>query len=90
MLPGSVVALSSDDFQTVRIATVAARPLAGLKMSIPEVDLLFDENDFELDVNKVYVMVETRSAYFEAYKHTLRGLQRIQEDGYVCNKILNI
>jgi helicase required for RNAi-mediated heterochromatin assembly 1 len=75
--------LSSDNFDTIKVATVAARPLAGLRMPVPEVDLLFGENDMDIDIKKTYVMLETRSSYFEAYRHTLRSLQRIQEAEYV-------
>lgn len=72
--------LSSDNFETVKIATVAARPNAGLTHAgDPEVDLLFSVRDIELDTSKTYVMFESRSSYFEAYKHTLVGLQRMNE-----------
>lgn len=80
LLPGSVVVLSCDNFETIKVATVAARPLAGLRMPVPEVDLLFSDNNIDIDISKIYIMLETRSSYFEAYRHTLKSLQRIQEE----------
>jgi helicase required for RNAi-mediated heterochromatin assembly 1 len=74
------VVLSSDNFETVKIATVAARPLAGLvQAGDPQVDLLFSARDVDLDTSKTFVMFESRSSYYEAYKHTLIGLQRMNE-----------
>jgi helicase required for RNAi-mediated heterochromatin assembly 1 len=77
LIPGSLVCLSDDDFQTLRVATVAARPMAGLSLEPPEVDLLFNDCDTEIDSSKTFVMVESRQGYFEAYKWTLKALQRI-------------
>lgn len=61
------------------MATVAARPLSGVEMNPPEVDLLFNETELEIDTEKVFLMVESRNGYYEAYKWTLRALQRMTE-----------
>ncbi|RPA81978.1 hypothetical protein BJ508DRAFT_414451 [Ascobolus immersus RN42] len=83
LLPGTIVVLSSDEFETVKIATVAARPIAGLvQAGDPEVDLLFPARDNDLDTSRTYTMFESRSAYYEAYKHVLIGLQRMNEKNF--------
>lgn len=80
LIPGTLVCISSDKFQTVKVATVAARPKEGLEMNPPEIDLLFNEKEMELDTQKELLMVESKNGYFEAYKWTLRALQRMTID----------
>lgn len=83
LIPGTLVCVSGDNFNTVKVATVAARPMEGLELNPPEVDLLFNENEIELDTDRELVMVESRNGYFEAYKWTLRALQRMTIDKWV-------
>lgn len=80
LIPGTLVCLSSNNFQTVKVATVVARPTEGLEQNPPEVDLLFNETEVEIDTEKIHIMVESRNGYFEAYKWTLRALQRMTAD----------
>lgn len=80
LIPGTLVCVSDDNFQTIKVATVAARPMVGLESNPPEVDLLFHETELEIDTEKEMVMVESRNGYFEAYKWTLKALQRMTED----------
>jgi hypothetical protein len=88
---GSLVGLSRDDFQNIAFGTVAARQPEDLQKGL--VDICFeDENAYLLDLNPYteYQMVEC-SAYFEAFRHTLEGLQEIQPgnlpfEQYVLNK----
>ncbi|KAI5843438.1 hypothetical protein DFP73DRAFT_552098 [Morchella snyderi] len=82
LLPGTLVCLSHDNFKTIKMATVVARPLSGVEMNPPEVDLLFNETELEIDTEKVFLMVESRNGYFEAYKWTLRALQRMTEKNF--------
>lgn len=83
-MSGSLVVLTpiDDMFSTKAIvATVIARPLAGLSQSPPEIDLLFAVNeDLNIDPAQEYVMVEERSAYYEASKHTLNAIQHIMHE----------
>ena len=70
LLPGTLVCLSCDGFQEVKnmkLATVLARPISGLEMNPPEVDVLFREDEIEIDASKAWVMVESRSSYFEGW-----------------------
>lgn len=80
-MTGNIVALSpaSDSFQKKCIvATVAARPLDGLKASPPEIDIFFARHeDFEFNYQQEWVMVEARVGYFEASRHTLSALQKM-------------
>ena len=84
LVPGTLVALSpiSDKFQReCRVAIVAARPLTGVQANPPEVDILFaTPQEYEVDPLQEWLMVEARTGYFEAYRHTLMGLQRMTHE----------
>lgn len=77
---GTLVAMSpaTDNFKTTcLLATVAARPLKNLDTPTPEIDIFFaDTNSHEVDAQNEYVMIEAYQGYFEAYRHTLRALQK--------------
>ena len=61
-----------------RVATVAARPLTSIQLNPPEIDLFWARpEDIEMDPQEEWVMVESRIGYFEAYRHTLRSLQKM-------------
>jgi helicase required for RNAi-mediated heterochromatin assembly 1 len=77
LIPGTLVCLSQDNFETFKIATVAARPLGGLSLNPPEVDLIFHVDEIEIDATKPFLMVESRQGYFEAFKWVLRAIQRM-------------
>lgn len=81
---GTLVALTptKDEFRTKCIlAIVAARPLQNLEVSPPEIDILFgDVEDLELDPQTSFIMIESSSGYFEAYRHTLRALQKQSQE----------
>lgn len=63
------------------VATVAARPLAGLEQQPPEIDLFFARpEDIELDSQCEWFMIEERSGYFEAERHTLLALQSMSHE----------
>ena len=63
------------------IATVAARPLAGLTQNPPEIDLFFAAPDeLEIDPQQEWLMVEARTGFYEAYRHTLQGLQMLSKE----------
>ena len=84
LITGSLVALSpaSDMFKTIcRIAVVAARPLEAVQQNPPEIDIYFGGPDeIEIDPQQEWVMVEARNGYYEAYRHTLRSLQKIAQE----------
>ncbi|EGD92834.1 DEAD box helicase [Trichophyton tonsurans CBS 112818] len=86
LMTGNIVALSpaSDSFQNkCVVATVAARPLDGLKASPPEIDIFFARpEDFEFDYQQEWVMVEARVGYFEASRHTLSALQKMSDERF--------
>jgi len=82
---GSLVCLSSDDFVTVRLATVTNRSSDKLKEG--ELEINFEGNEDDEDGNSVhdikpeehFVMIET-SGYFEAYRHVLTALKETRQD----------
>ncbi|ESO98811.1 hypothetical protein LOTGIDRAFT_213601 [Lottia gigantea] len=74
---GSLVCLSSDEFKTFYIATVCDRDAK--KLADGYIDVKFEHQLNDIDAitpDQKFVMVET-TAYYEAYKHVLKGLQDI-------------
>jgi helicase required for RNAi-mediated heterochromatin assembly 1 len=86
LISGSLVVLTpaADMFQSKAIvATVAARQLVTLNQDPPEIDLFIARaEDLEIDPAMKFVMVEERSAYFEANRHTLLALQKMAEQPF--------
>uniref|UniRef100_UPI00358FF488 NFX1-type zinc finger-containing protein 1 isoform X1 n=1 Tax=Myxine glutinosa TaxID=7769 RepID=UPI00358FF488 len=78
---GSLVCLSKDSFHTMLFASVANRCSEELKDGI--VGLRFSKDSLpalvEVSPNDTFLMVET-TAYFEAYRHVLEGLQEASEE----------
>ena len=74
---GSLLCLSSDDFQTILFATVAKRDAKLLAEGLVSIQFEADvlEEVFQIDPDQRFVMVES-TAYFEAYRHILEGLKR--------------
>ncbi|XP_020600662.1 NFX1-type zinc finger-containing protein 1-like isoform X1 [Orbicella faveolata] len=86
---GSLVCLSSDDFNTLLVfATVENRRAEGL--SVGELDVRF-ENVTKEEINvfvtgkERFVMIES-SAYFEAYRHVLEALKEIKPEEFPFQK----
>ncbi|MCJ1468415.1 hypothetical protein MMC07_007043 [Pseudocyphellaria aurata] len=92
LVSGSMVALTpaNDMFKTIcRVATVAARPLAGVMMNPPEIDIFFaSPTEIEIDPQQEWVMAECKDGYFEAYRHTLRSLQRMSVETFPLSEHL--
>lgn len=86
LISGSLVVLTpaADMFKSKAIvATVAARQLAIVKQDPPEIDLFIARaEDLEIDPAMKFVMVEERSAYFEANRHTLLALKKMAEQPF--------
>lgn len=84
LLAGKIVALSpaNDMFSSkCVVAVVAARPLEGVNKNPPEVDLFFAQTeDMDFDPLKEWVMVESRSGYYEAHRHTMTALQKLSRE----------
>uniref|UniRef100_A0A8C8S3M7 Zinc finger NFX1-type containing 1 n=1 Tax=Pelusios castaneus TaxID=367368 RepID=A0A8C8S3M7_9SAUR len=89
LLYGSLVCMSKDNFETFLFATVSNRDNADLSQGI--VQLCFNEQSqallAEVQPSDSFLMVET-TAYFEAYRHVLEGLQEIQEDDVPFQKYI--
>ncbi|XP_037666999.1 NFX1-type zinc finger-containing protein 1 [Choloepus didactylus] len=81
LLYGSLVCMSKDNFETFLFATVSNREQEDLCQGI--VQLCFNEQSqqllAEVQPSDSFLMVET-TAYFEAYRHVLEGLQEVQEE----------
>jgi helicase required for RNAi-mediated heterochromatin assembly 1 len=80
LVPGCVLAISTkrDNFKSICwTATVAQRPYrGGLDQNPPQIDIVWgDINEYVIDPDMELIMVEARSGYFEAVRHTLVGLQ---------------
>ncbi|USP74996.1 uncharacterized protein yc1106_02270 [Curvularia clavata] len=92
LITGSLVALSPTDdaFQTQCVlAIVAARPVTGLDQNPPEIDLFFARpKDQEIDPTRKWIMVECRSGFFEASRHTLSALQHMMREPFPLSNYL--
>lgn len=77
-----VLTPADDMFQKKAIvATVAARPLTGLQNNPPEIDLFVARaEDLEIDPAMEFVMVEERTGFYEADRHTLLALQKMMRE----------
>ncbi|KAG0050771.1 hypothetical protein BGZ83_004460 [Gryganskiella cystojenkinii] len=78
LVPGTMVSLSTDHFETFRFATVVERDLECLQNPRDlQIGLKFlhadSRIDFDPDVN--YIMIEAMNGYYEAYQHVLNCLQ---------------
>ncbi|KAL9596270.1 MAG: hypothetical protein Q9219_005900 [cf. Caloplaca sp. 3 TL-2023] len=86
LLQGTLIALTpvQDMFRSVcKVAVVAARPLTGVQSNPPEVDLFFGSPDeLEIDPQQEWLMVESSTGYFEAYRHTLTSLQKLATEPF--------
>ena len=88
LLYGSFLCLSKDNFKTVLFATVSKRDPEQLKEG--KIDIRFIEEQDVLGIenrNYVYQMVES-PAYFEAYRHVLKGLKELDETTLPFKKYL--
>lgn len=80
LLYGSLVCMSQDHFETFLFATVSNRNAADLVNGIVELSFDADSQPLvgEFEPSDSFLMVET-TAYFEAYRHVLEGLQKMRE-----------
>ncbi|NXG11509.1 ZNFX1 protein, partial [Sakesphorus luctuosus] len=89
LLYGSLVCMSKDHFQTLLFATVSNRSAEDLANGF--VELCFDAQSQallpEVRPSDSFLMVET-TAYFEAYRHVLEGLQEMQEEDIPFQKYI--
>ncbi|NXB78120.1 ZNFX1 protein, partial [Donacobius atricapilla] len=89
LLYGSLVCMSQDHFETFLFATVSKRNAADLVDGI--VELCFDAESqpllAEVQPSDSFLMVET-TAYFEAYRHVLEGLQKMREEDIPFQKYI--
>jgi helicase required for RNAi-mediated heterochromatin assembly 1 len=81
---------ADDAFQsTCVLAVIAARPIAGLSLAPPEIDLFFARpEDQEIDPMKKWVMVECRTSFFEASRHTMLALQHLMREPFPMSEYL--
>ncbi|KAH7112883.1 P-loop containing nucleoside triphosphate hydrolase protein [Dendryphion nanum] len=90
LITGSLVALSpaEDNFKKqIILATVAARTASALNQNPPEIDLFFARSEeLEIDPMKKYIMVENRSSFFEASRHTMLAIQKMVREPFPLAK----
>ena len=73
---GSLLCLSKDDFKTMVFATVVKREPKLLSEGLLTIKFEGEVNGFEINPKDSFTMVES-TAYFEAYRHVLEGLQTV-------------
>ncbi|XP_034531554.1 NFX1-type zinc finger-containing protein 1 isoform X2 [Notolabrus celidotus] len=78
---GSLVCLSCDNFQTFLFATVSDREPKDLSKGLLQISFTKESRALLATIQKSqpFLMVET-TAYFEAYRYVLEGLQEQRED----------
>lgn len=77
LIYGSLLCLSADNFQTLWFATVSNRDLKNIRKGLLDVKFAKDYEEVSaIPPDAVFVMAET-TAYFEAYRHVLTGLQNM-------------
>ncbi|KAF9321257.1 NFX1-type zinc finger-containing protein 1 [Podila horticola] len=83
LIPGTIVCLSTNHFETYRFATVVERDMEflqnprNLRIGIKFLEL-DSSKDFDSDI--CYTMIESMQGYFEAYQHVLRCIQNINPE----------
>ncbi|KAF2438516.1 P-loop containing nucleoside triphosphate hydrolase protein [Karstenula rhodostoma CBS 690.94] len=95
LITGTLVALSpaDDAFQDPSkclLAIVGARPLTALESNNPpEIDLFFvHPEQYDWDPARKWIMVESRSSFFEASRHTLLALQHMMREPFPLSEHL--
>jgi helicase required for RNAi-mediated heterochromatin assembly 1 len=57
--------------------------MVGLEQNPPQIDLFWgDTRDAEFDPCQEYIMIESRSGYFEASRHMLVAMQKLMTERY--------
>ncbi|KAL5359433.1 P-loop containing nucleoside triphosphate hydrolase protein [Aspergillus floccosus] len=86
LISGAVVALSpaADAFQTKCVlAIVAARPLETVQRQPPMIDIYFSRpEDAAFDPHQEWIMVEAKTGYYEASRHTMSALQKMSREKF--------
>ncbi|XP_015210459.1 NFX1-type zinc finger-containing protein 1-like isoform X2 [Lepisosteus oculatus] len=89
LLFGALLCLSKDDFETMIFATVANRDMKDLVKGITTLNFT-EEGRLKLcDVSQsdTFLMIET-TAFFEAYRHVLKGLQEMATEELPMQKYI--
>uniref|UniRef100_A0A3Q0SGU1 Zinc finger NFX1-type containing 1 n=1 Tax=Amphilophus citrinellus TaxID=61819 RepID=A0A3Q0SGU1_AMPCI len=89
LLYGSLVCLSCDNFESFLFATVSDRDPVDLQNGRVQITFT-EESRFKLariQKDQLFLMVET-TAYFEAYRYVLEGLQEQEEDNLPFQKYI--
>ena len=81
---GSLLCLSSDDFNTLVFASVENRDSEGLSKG--ELEVRFEDTEaaevnWFIESKETFVMVES-DAYYESYRHVLEGLKEINPEEF--------
>ncbi|KAL9976044.1 hypothetical protein ACROYT_G013278 [Oculina patagonica] len=85
---GSFLCFSKDNFETMLFATVANRDPEDLQKGRFEIQFIEEQNIFDIEKRQQeYQMVES-PAFFEAYRHVLKGLKELNEDSMPFTKYL--
>ena len=88
LLFGSFLCLSKDNFETMLFATVSNRDPDELRKGKIDIRFLEEQDVFEIENWKCeYQMVES-PAYYEAYRHVLKGLKELDETTLPFKKYL--
>ena len=88
LLFGSFLCLSKDNFKTMLFATVSNRDEKKLRKGRVDIRFIEEQDVWGIESrNCIYQMVES-PAYFEAYRHVLKGLKELDENSLPFKKYL--
>ena len=85
---GSLLCLSKDNFETLLFATVANRDPKDLQKGKFYIQFLERQNVFEIERRQEQYQLVEAPAFFEAYRHVLKGLQGLNETNMPFTKYL--
>ena len=79
LIYGSLLCLSCDNYKTFHFASVVKRDPEQLQSGYLTIKFEGGVNAFQINPSTKFTMVES-TAYFEAYRHVLEGLQQVTAD----------
>jgi helicase required for RNAi-mediated heterochromatin assembly 1 len=83
LISGSLVVLiRKDNPSKIVVVVVAARPLSKILENPPEIYLFCESLEIDVDSAAEFLMVESRTSYFEADRHVLRALQHMANEPF--------
>ena len=85
---GSLLCLSKDNFETMLFATVANRDPQDLAEGRFDIQFIEEQDIFEIEKRQQEYQIVESPAFFEAYRHVLKGLKELDKASMPFQKYL--